>query len=164
MYFCCFEIKFMRYSLHMYHAYFLMMFLVHKLGFKRLGSVFQWVFNVREWFHEVSNSVTWVFLIFMFGTTLLIFCTKCEGKFVPVAPTSKILLSMCSVLAWAGGRADSWQLCQPIRVMCQPMTGCSWDHATSWTTESDIFKKVWFDMYAFNLYFTDYDNTFTSDA
>ena len=109
----------MRYSLHMYHAYFLMMFLVHKLGFKRFGSVFQWVFNVREWFHEVSNSVTWVFLIFMFGTTLLIFCTKCEGKFVPVAPTSKMLLSMCSVLAWAGGRAgiltDSWQLSQPIR-------------------------------------------------
>ena len=47
-----------------------------------------------------------------------------------------------SVLAWAAGRADSWQLCQPIRVMCQPMTGCSWDHATSWTTESDIFKEV----------------------
>ena len=39
--------------------------------------------------------------------TLLIFCTKCEGKFVPVAPLSKMLLSMCSVLAWAGGRADS---------------------------------------------------------
>ena len=26
--------------------------------------------------------------------------------------------------------------------MCQPMTGCVWKHATSWTTESDIFKKV----------------------
>ena len=26
------------------------------------------------------------------------------------------------------------------------MTGCSWDHATSWTTESDIFKKVWLEM------------------
>ena len=51
--------------------------------------------------------------------TLLIFCTKFEGKFVPVAPTSKMLLSMCSVLAWAGGRAgiltDSRQLCQLIR-------------------------------------------------
>ena len=23
------------------------------------------------------------------------------------------------------------------------MTGCSWEHATSWTTESAIFKKVW---------------------
>ena len=22
------------------------------------------------------------------------------------------------------------------------MTGCSWEHATSWTTESAIFKKV----------------------
>ena len=61
-----------------------------------------------------------------------------------------MLLSMCSVLAWAGGRAgiltDSRQLCQPIRGklrLCQPMTGCVWEHATSWTTESDIFKKVW---------------------
>ena len=26
--------------------------------------------------------------------------------------------------------------------MCQPMTGCSWEHATSWTTESAVFKKV----------------------
>ena len=26
--------------------------------------------------------------------------------------------------------------------MCQPMTGCVWEYATSWTTESDIFKKV----------------------
>ena len=37
---------------------------------------------------------------------------------MPVAPTSKMLLSVCSVLAWAGGWAgiltDSWQLCQPI--------------------------------------------------
>ena len=81
--------------------------------------------------------------------TLLIFCTKCEGKFVPVAPTNKMLLSMCSVLAWAGGRAgiltDSRQLCQPIRGklrLCQPMTGCVWEHATSWTTEIDVFKKV----------------------
>ena len=56
---------------------------------------------------------------------------------------------MCSVLAWAGGRAgiltDSRQLCQPIREklrLCQPKTGCVWDHATSWTTESDNFKKV----------------------
>ena len=78
--------------------------------------------------------------------TLLILCTKCEGKFVPVAPTRKMLLSMCSVLAWAGGRAgiltDSWQLCQPIRGklrLCQPMTGCVWEHATSWTTESAVF-------------------------
>ena len=84
-----------------------------------------------------------------FWVTLLIFCTKCEGKFVPVAPTRKMLLSMCSVLAWAGGRAgiltDSRQLCQPIRGklrLCQPMTVCVWEHATSWTTESDNFKKV----------------------
>ena len=66
---------------------------------------------------------------------------------MPVSPTRKMLLSMCSVLAWAGGRAgiltDSRQLCQPIRGklrMCQPMTGCVWEHATSWTTESDNFK------------------------
>ena len=81
--------------------------------------------------------------------TLLIFCTKCEGKFVSVAPTRKMLLSMCSVLAWAGGRAgiltDSRKLCQPIRGklrLCQPMTGCVWEHATIWRTESAIFKKV----------------------
>ena len=81
--------------------------------------------------------------------TLLIFCTKFEGKFVPVASTNKMQLSMCSVLAWAGGRAgiltDSRQLCQPIRGklrLCQPMTGCVCKHATSWTTESAIFKKV----------------------
>ena len=68
---------------------------------------------------------------------------------MPVAPTSKMQLSMCSVLAWAGGRAgiltDSRQLCQPIRGklrLCQPMTVCVWEHATSWTTESDNFKKV----------------------
>ena len=77
---------------------------------------------------------------------------------MPVAPTSKILLSMCSVLAWAGGRAgiltDSRQLCQPIRVMCQPMTGCSWEHATSWTTESAVFKKVCraFSAYAYAIF------------
>ena len=29
-----------------------------------------------------------------------------------------------------------------LKVMCQPMTVCMWEHATSWTTESDIFKKV----------------------
>ena len=40
---------------------------------------------------------------------------------------------------------DSRQLCQPIRGkvrLCQPMTGCGWEHATSWTTESAVFKKV----------------------
>ena len=68
---------------------------------------------------------------------------------MPVSPTRKMLLSMCSVLAWAGGRAgiltDSRQLCQPIRGklrLCQPMTVCVWEHATSWTTESDNFNKV----------------------
>ena len=94
----------------------------------------RWPIVTLRWTYSVHR-VTWC--------TLFIFCTKCEGKFVPVAPTSKMLLSMCSVLAWAGGRADGWQLCQPIKVRCQPMTGCSWGNATSWTTESAVFKKVW---------------------
>ena len=39
------------------------------------------------------------------NTQAFVICTKCEGKFVSVSPTRKMLLSMCSVLAWAGGRA-----------------------------------------------------------
>ena len=54
------------------------------------------------------------------NTQAFVICTKCEGKFVSVSPTRKMLLSMCSVLTWAGGRAgiltDSRQLCLPIRV------------------------------------------------
>ena len=38
-------------------------------------------------------------------STLLNFGTKCDGKFVPDSPTILYLLSMSSVLAWAGGRA-----------------------------------------------------------
>ena len=52
------------------------------------------------------------------------------------------LQSKCSVLAQADRRADCWQLCQPIKVRHQPVTGGSWGTAAGWTTESDIFKEV----------------------
>ena len=75
--------------------------------------------------------------------TLLIFGTKCEGKFVPddrmIHVASEHVQS--SVLAWAGGRAgiltDSWQ--QDFERMCQPMTARSYDPATRWTTLNDRF-------------------------
>ena len=82
----------------------------------------------------------------MWPITLLNFGTKCEGKFVPDSPTNNVATEhvQCTAaagLGWWENRISS-RLCQPIRGklwFCQPMTGCSWEHATSWTTESDVF-------------------------
>ena len=54
--------------------------------------------------------------------TLLIFCTKCEGKFVPVSPTSNVAnvatehvqCTAAAGLGWWENRISS-RLCQPIR-------------------------------------------------
>ena len=51
--------------------------------------------------------------------TLLIFCTKCEGKFVPVAPTNNVATEHVQCTAAAGlgwwEKRISSRLCQPIR-------------------------------------------------
>ena len=73
----------------------------------------------------------------------------CEGKFVPVSPTRNVATehvqcTAASGLGWWESRISS-RLCQrqnmSLKVMCQPMTGCVWEHATCWTTESDVFLK-----------------------
>ena len=78
--------------------------------------------------------------------TLLKFGTKCEGKFVPDSPTIHVATEhvQCTAaagLGWWENRISS-RLCQPIRnydFESYVSTNDSWEHATSRTTESDIF-------------------------
>ena len=89
--------------------------------------------------------------MFKRDSTLLNFGTKCEGKFVPVSPTNNVATEhvQCTAaagLGWWENKQNNQQTVSAnkkktmiLKVMCQPMTGRSQEHATHQTTESDVF-------------------------